>query len=79
MRPLIGISGRRWPTSRLGAYVPPGLSELEFDFHLVDYGRSVALAGGVPVELTRDAGVDDVIEHLDGLVLSGGADLDPTH
>jgi putative glutamine amidotransferase len=53
------------------------MSDLEFDFHFVDYGRSVALAGGVPVELTRDAGVSDVIDHLDGLILSGGADIDP--
>src|ERR1700691_135346 len=42
-----------------------------------DYPRSVAAAGGLPVELTRDADVEGMIEHLDGLVLSGGADLDP--
>lgn len=55
------------------------MSELSFDLHFADYGRSVALAGGVPVELTRDADVNEVVSHLDGLVLSGGADVEPAH
>ena len=53
------------------------MSELSFDLHFADYGRSVALAGGLPVELTRDADVDEIVAHLDGLVLSGGADVEP--
>lgn len=53
------------------------MSELSFDLHFADYGSSVALAGGVPVELTRDADVEEIIAHLDGLVLSGGADVEP--
>ncbi|NNN08963.1 MAG: gamma-glutamyl-gamma-aminobutyrate hydrolase family protein [Acidimicrobiaceae bacterium] len=79
MKPLIGLSGRRWPASRLGSFVPPAMSGLVFDLHFVDYGRSVALAGGVPVELTRDADVQEIVAHLDGLVLSGGADVSPEH
>jgi putative glutamine amidotransferase len=51
---------------------------LRFDMHFSDYPRSIAVAGGLPVELTRDADVDGIIERLDGLVLSGGADLDPS-
>jgi putative glutamine amidotransferase len=53
------------------------MSGLRFDLHFSDYPRSVAVAGGLAVELTRDANVEGIIEHLDGLVLSGGADLDP--
>ena len=53
------------------------MSELSFDLHFADYGRSVALAGGLPVELTRDADPEDMVSRLDGLVLSGGADVDP--
>jgi putative glutamine amidotransferase len=63
----------------LGDFVPPAMSELSFDLHFADYGRSVALAGGVPVELTRDADVDEIMAHLGGLVLSGGADVEPSH
>jgi putative glutamine amidotransferase len=78
-RPLIGISGRRWPASALGRNVPAALNEIHFDLHFTDYPSSIALAGGLPVELTRDADVDEMVDHLDGLVLTGGADVDPAH
>ena len=77
-RPLIGISGRRWSTRALGANVPKAMSELEFDLHFSDYPRSISLAGGLPVELTRDADAKEMIARLDGLVLTGGADLEPS-
>ena len=76
-KPLIGVTGRRWPATALGTNVPPAMRGLRFDLHFSDYPRSIAVAGGIPVELTRDADVEGVIERLDGLVLSGGADLDP--
>jgi putative glutamine amidotransferase len=50
---------------------------VEFDLHFADYPKAVAACGGVPVELTRDADVDAVVARLDGLVLTGGADVDP--
>ncbi len=78
-RPLIGISGRRLPATVLGPNVPVAMRGLKFDLHFTDYPRSVALAGGLPVELTRDADVDEIVAHLDGLILSGGADVDPVH
>ncbi len=76
-RPLIGVTGRRWPASFLGDHLPPAMHGLTFDLHFSDYTRSIALAGGVPVELSRDADVDEVVSRLDGLVLSGGADIEP--
>lgn len=76
-RPLIGVSGRRWPAAYLGDHLPPAMHGLTFDLHFSDYTRSIALAGGLPVELTRDADPDETVAHLDGLVLSGGADVDP--
>lgn len=63
----------------MGEYLPAAMSELSFDLHFADYGRSVALAGGLPVELTRDADATEMVARLDGLVLSGGADLEPRH
>lgn len=77
-RPLIGISGRRWPARALGSNVPKAMNELEFDLHFTDYPRSIALAGGLPVELTRDADAVEMVEHLDALVLTGGADVEPS-
>jgi len=76
-KPLIGISGRRWPATKLGDQVPVAMRHVEFDLHFADYPRSVVLAGGLPVELARDADTDEIVERLDGLILSGGGDLDP--
>jgi putative glutamine amidotransferase len=77
-KPLIGISGRRLPATLLGSHLPAAMSSLRFDLHFSDYPKSIAAAGGLPVELARDAEVDGILERLDGLVLSGGADLDPS-
>jgi putative glutamine amidotransferase len=76
-KPLIGISGRRWPASVLADLVPPALRDVTFDLHFSDYPRAVAAAGGLPVELARDGDPGDLVDRLDGLVLSGGADVDP--
>lgn len=77
-KPLIGVTGRRWPASAIKEFVPPSFLDLKFDLHFTDYPASIAAAGGLPVELTRDADVAAIIERLDGLVLSGGADVDPS-
>jgi putative glutamine amidotransferase len=53
------------------------MQESEVDLHFVDYSKAIIEAGGLAVGLTRDAPVEDTLDHLDGLVLSGGADLDP--
>jgi putative glutamine amidotransferase len=61
----------------LGANMPIAMQDLYFDLHLCDYTKSIAAAGGLPVQLTRDADVVDMIARLDGLVIAGGADIDP--
>lgn len=50
-------------------------------FHLpAAYVDAVRRAGGVPVLLAPgEAHVDALLERLDGVVLSGGGDLDPEH
>jgi putative glutamine amidotransferase len=53
------------------------MHDVEFDLHFADYPKAIAACGGVPVELSRDADVEAVIARLDGLVLTGGADVDP--
>jgi putative glutamine amidotransferase len=76
-KPLIGITGRRWSAQRLSQFLPRSFDSLHFDLHFTDYPSSIAAAGGLPIELTRDADPEGVVERLDGLVLSGGADVDP--
>jgi putative glutamine amidotransferase len=76
MKPLIGLSGRRWTADEIPALVP-ALAGEEVDLHLSEYPKVIAAAGGLPVELAREAGPADIVARLDGLVMTGGADPDP--
>jgi putative glutamine amidotransferase len=76
--PLIGITGRRWPAVLLADRLPAALHDAEFDLHFSEYPAAIAAAGGLPVELTRDAPVADMVDRLDGVVIAGGADIDPS-
>ena len=40
------------------------------------YSRSVVAAGGLPVVIPPFEGTADLLDQLQGLVLSGGSDLD---
>jgi putative glutamine amidotransferase len=69
MRPLIGVT--------IG-------SDHRRDGHFAlrkDYVRAVETAGGLPVVLApgRPEDVAELLARLQGLVLSGGGDLDPSH
>jgi putative glutamine amidotransferase len=69
-RPVIGISAysqnARWGSWDLPAILLPKR-----------YADMVIRAGGLPVVLPPTDGVTGVLPRLDGLVLSGGGDLDP--
>lgn len=63
-RPLVGVTGRQ----RLAGAVRdlrPSVAHSRLDLHFADYSEHLVAAGAAPVE------------RLDGLVLSGGADIDP--
>jgi gamma-glutamyl-gamma-aminobutyrate hydrolase PuuD len=70
MRPLIGISTyreqARWGTWDVPAILLPA-----------SYADAVADAGGEPVLLPTGAVSAEVVGRLDGLVMAGGADIDP--
>src|SRR5262245_20180468 len=71
MRPVIGITSYVEDAS-WGAWTLPAA--------LVPFGyvRSVERAGGRPLLVPPTlAGVDETIDALDGLVFSGGSDIDP--
>ena len=72
MRPVIGLSSYR-ETARWGAWEQPA------DLLPAEYARAVEAAGGVPVLLPpSDPTVAvEVVDRLDGLVISGGADVAP--
>ncbi len=77
-RPLIGMSGRRWPVERVSHLPLDALQGEEVDLHLSEYPKGISAVGGLPVQLTRDADPVDMISRLDGLVMTGGADPDPS-
>lgn len=70
MRPLIGISTYREP-ARWGTWDIPAV------LLPAAYADAVAGAGGEPVLLPTGATSPDVLARLDGLVLAGGADVEP--
>src|ERR1022692_3280256 len=71
-RPVIGISAyceqARWGVWDLPAVLLPQ-----------NYVDQVAAAGGMPVLLPPLPEVDDVVPRLDGLIISGGPDVEPAH
>ena len=75
-RPLIGIPGRRLPSSDL-----PGLEEryrrTSVSMYFTDFAQAVAAAGGLPVELPYEAASPEMVGRLDGLVVTGGQDVSP--
>ena len=76
VRPMIGVSGR---TKRAGAVegFPPSLADSEVDVYVRDYARAVSDAGGLPVHLPGHMDPVEYADRLDGIMLSGGADVSP--
>lgn len=72
MSPLIGLSTYR-EQARWGVWHQPA------DLLPTAYARAVEQAGGVPVLLPPQspASAPTVVERLDGLLVTGGADVDP--
>lgn len=73
MKPLIGITtyaqNARWGVWDLPAALIP-----------LDYVDAVERAGGRPLLVPpSEDGVEETLEALDGIVFSGGADVDPAH
>ncbi|MDO5532610.1 gamma-glutamyl-gamma-aminobutyrate hydrolase family protein [Sutterella sp.] len=66
MKPLIGVTPDVKPTEYIGVRD--------------QYMHSITLAGGIPVMLPISAPEEDleeIVSRLDGLLLTGGADIDP--
>ncbi len=75
--PLIGLTGRRREGQSVKGFPKP-LQGCLLDIYITDYSESIAAAGGLPVLLTPDAEVAPLLDRLDGVLLSGGADIEPS-
>ncbi len=74
MRPLIGITAQRREVNTTYGTEPANTVVLT-------YSSAVAEAGGIPVLLPilNPEAVPGLIERLNGVVLTGGGDVDPSH
>src|SRR5262249_56332534 len=70
-RPLIGINAD---------YLPATKSAGPIARLAVGYADAIFQSGGIPVVLTpcpKDLELDPIVDRLDGIVLTGGLDMDP--
>jgi putative glutamine amidotransferase len=74
--PLIGLTGRRKRGADIAGF-PDGFADVDIDVYVSDYARAITAAGGLPVHLPQHVDPRDYAGRLDGLMLSGGADVDP--
>ena len=74
--PLIGITGKRRSGKDLKGSLQV-MGDLHFDVYWVDYAQGILSAGGVPVFLPLNVNPDLYINRLDGILMSGGADIHP--
>lgn len=75
-RPLIGLSGARFAGRDLARNLDV-LGDSPVDVFYADYSRAVIAAGGIPLFLPLDLDPAHAVEALDGLLLTGGDDIDP--
>ena len=70
-RPLIGVTAYEVPAS-FGHW-----TDVQTVMVPSTYTRSVLRAGGLPVAIPPMEGVEQVLDVLDGIVFTGGSDIDP--
>jgi gamma-glutamyl-gamma-aminobutyrate hydrolase PuuD len=70
-KPLIGVTAYEVPAS-FGHWV-----DVQTVMAPSTYTRSVLRAGGLPVVVPPMEGVEQVLDVLDGIVFTGGSDIDP--
>lgn len=77
-QPLIGLVGSRFTGSRIVGNLDV-LGASPIDVFYADYSRGVIEAGGLPVWVPVDVDPADIVERLDGIVMTGGTDIDPAN
>ena len=80
MKPLIGITVNYIKDGDVGTAAHIGLPGQSWQALADDYVRAVLQAGGMPVlvpVLPEQDSVKEYLEHLDGILFSGGCDVSP--
>lgn len=80
MKPLIGITSNF--SSDYMTYVKQGMGAIGQEWSLIanDYSDAIIRSGGIPIVIPiseDETYIRDIADRIDGLLLSGGADMDP--
>ncbi len=82
MKPLIGILSDFSDDDRIGMSTKLGFRGQHWQLLANDYVMAVELGGGIPVIIPILQNQDDIpalLQNFDGLLLSGGQDIDPQY
>ena len=75
-RPLIGLVGSRFTGSRITGNLDV-LGASPVDVFYADYSQAVIEAGGLPVWVPIDVDPVELVDRLDGVLMTGGEDIGP--
>lgn len=81
MRPLIGVTTSEVRTPERATPIPEGEPRVKELALGLTYLRAVEAGGGLPmvIPLMEEDSIEPLLDRLDGILLSGGPDLDPQH
>jgi len=82
MKPIIGITVNYSYDDELGIREKIGGRLQEWQLVANDYIKAVEMGGGIPILIPLYGSIDtalEMIKRIDGLILSGGNDIDPQH
>jgi putative glutamine amidotransferase len=80
MKPIIGICTNYSSDENVGLITDLGMRSQEWDLIAHDYVKAVEMAGGAPLIIpvtTRAENIEPVLRILDGIIFTGGSDIDP--
>jgi putative glutamine amidotransferase len=77
-RPLIGVTGRRFPAPGIYPGSETALADVSIDAFFQPYASRLSELGADTVFLPRESSPEALVVRLDGLILAGGLDVDPS-
>ncbi len=82
MKPVIGITANYSTLDFHGISTKIGVAKQEWQLLADDYIYAIEMAGGIPIilpVLSNHEDIMNILGKLDGLILSGGSDIDPKY
>ncbi|MCH5584065.1 gamma-glutamyl-gamma-aminobutyrate hydrolase family protein [Shimazuella sp. AN120528] len=80
MKPIIGITANYSYEEEVGTKIHIGVKGQQWQVLADDYIRAIEFAGGTPIIIPITKNIDSllpVLSILDGIIFSGGSDIDP--